>query len=713
MAKAELMLELIAHGSPQEIILPISAHVHKYKERFIYTDRIDKTSTPIVYYESTPLNSWSNLQIIDRTHLIPANTYDLVAPKDTWAEFTSTAFTSAYKDVAITHKVTTDLNGKLRPLFFRHDLPKNTVEVNINVIQNGVVKDIESGYVADIESNVIYTNYKNKYNYDDGSYILYFVSSVDVEGNTTQTLLTPEQVAREATWEDVDLDSGEIKTEIPLYTREKSSSGYTFHMNLAQKYYVRVLEESTIKPKKPAGVDPTDPWNLRFTAGEFSTYTNGRFRRYWLPEYIQQAFQPYYPYIYSPYRKMTWVNRNILKATRDSIYIDPKKSMHMVIYVYDEDEVLRSLYTTDSSLQGTRYESTGSDESIFYDAESITSWDNKGGFVQMGIEVDPNWTYYASYFYESRELEYSSISLSPLQDKDALNYMWVYYMVPDADDNDRAIHVLKVDRGGYISSTTQIKGRSYPNLSLKNEDGTYNPDTIVGMKYRSAVEAETFIKKYSAQEDNTFAYYILAEVLVMDTAIKEESFIVDSSREGRTFTKDGFLSAIKANPRILQSKYGYGEDGQEIPTGGSYLLHYPVSLLEEYGGFLNKPEAEDLLKSNLPVYTFPVMVQEYPKVESEFKSLLANRIDIKVSWEGPKYSYEIYKKLNPGAEWEYFKTIDKKAYSDVGPWPESGSIWLEEIDESVESGLVYYYTIRIKEGNVEYPGTDLISIKVK
>ena len=136
-------------------------------------------------------------------------------------------------------------------------------------------------------------------------------------------------------------------------------------------------------------------------------------------------------------------------------------------------------------------------------------------------------------------------------------------------------------------------------------------------------------------------------------------------------------------------------------------------MLEEYGGFLNKPETEDLLKTNLPVYTFPVMMQEYPKVETEFRSLVAGRIDMKITWEGPKYSYEIYKKLNPGAEWEYFKTIDKKAYSDVGPWPESGSIWLEEVDESVESGLVYYYTVRVKEGNVEYPGTDLISIKVK
>ena len=75
---AELTLELVAHGAEQTITLPIAAHVKKYTERFIYTDRIDGTSVPIVYYESDPATSWRNLQIVDKTHLIPANTEDLV-----------------------------------------------------------------------------------------------------------------------------------------------------------------------------------------------------------------------------------------------------------------------------------------------------------------------------------------------------------------------------------------------------------------------------------------------------------------------------------------------------------------------------------------------------------------------------------------------------------------------------------------------------------
>ena len=709
---AELTLELVAHGPQQTAILPIAAHVQKYTDRFIYTDRVDETSVPVAYYESDPLDSWRNLQVLDRTHLIAANTFDFVAPKDSWSEVTSTSFTSMYKEVAITHKTVVDRSGKLRPVFFRHDLPANTVEANIHVVRNGVIKDIEGGYLADIDNDVIYTNYRNIYDHNTGDYILYFVTSVDSEGTPKHQLLSPEPVAKEATWEDVDLETGKLKEEVPLFSRSKTSSGYTFHMNIAQTYYIRVLESSLINPKHPAGVDPEDPWNIRFGAGEFSTYVNGKFRRYWLPEYMAQPFQPYYPYVYSPYRKMFWVNRNTLKATRDHLAIDPTKSMHATIFVYDEDEVLRYVYTTDASMEGERYSDTGGDNVVTYETDKIASWDNAGGFISMGVEIDPNWNFYATYYFEAKDYEYTSKSLNPLQDKNVLNYLWVFYMIPDADDNDKAIHMMAVDRSGYIASTTQVAGRSYPNLTLFNTDGSPNPDTVIGKKYRSAVSGQDFMNEYTAQWDNSYGYYVLAEVLVLDTGIKEDSFVVDVRREGASFTEEGFKEAVQANPRILQSKHGYGDYGQEVPVGGSYIVHYPISLLDGYGGHMLKSTAETALRDYIPAYTYPIFNQEYPSSLVDAKSTLSERIDFKISWEGPNYSYNIYKKDNPGAEWVFFKTISAKTKSEVGAWPVKGAIWMSETDTDVESGSVYYYTVRIQEGSVEYPGTDTLSIKV-
>ena len=709
---AELTLELIAHGPQQVAILPIAAHVQKYTDRFIYTDRIDETSVPIAYYESDPLYSWRNIQLLDRTHLISANTFDFVAPKDSWTEVTSTSFTSMYKEVAVTHKTIIDRKGRQRPVFFRHDLPADTVEANIHVIKNGVQKDIEGGYLADVENDVIYTNYRNSYNHDNGSYRIYFITSIDSSGNSTHQLLSSEPVAREASWEDVDLTTGKLKEEVPLFSRSKSSSGYTFYMNIAQTYYIRPLEESLIKPEMPAGVDPEDPWNIRFMAGEFATYVNGRFRRYWLPEYQSQPYQPYYPYIYSPYRKMFWVNRNIIRATRNHLSIDPTADMHLTIFIYDEDDVLKNLYTTDVDLDGVRYSDTGADNVVYYESDKITSWDNSRGFIALGVEVDPNWNFYATYYYKAKDYEFTGRSLNPLQDKNVLNYMWVYYMVPDADNNDKAIHLLSVDRSGIIASTTQVMGRTYPNHTLFNTDGTANADTVIGMKYRSAVDTNTFTNKYTAQWDNAYGYYILAEVLVMDTGIKEESFIVDVRRDGATFTKDGFVEAVEANPRILQSEHGYGDLGQEVPDSGSYVIHYPVSLLETYGGNLTRNQTEKLLKEYLPVYTFPLLNQDYPLSLVEGISTTVEQVDFKVSWEGPKYSYSIYKKESAGAEWVFLKSIPAKSGADAGAFPNEGPIWISEVDTDVQSGSIYYYTIRIQEGLIEYPGSDTLSVKV-
>lgn len=709
---AELTLELVAHGAEQTITLPIAAHVKKYTERFIYTDRIDGTSVPIVYYESDPATSWRNLQIVDKTHLIPANTEDLVISRSTWTEVTSISFTSSYKEVSITDRVAVDKAGNRRPLFSCHRLPEKTVEVNINVIQNGVISEIEEGYFADIENNIIYTNYKNIYNYDDGSYILYFVSSVDEDGNATQTLLSPEPVAREATWKDVDLTTGALKKDVPLYSKSKTSGGYTYQMNKSGTYYVRVVENSLIKPRRPAGIDPDEEWNIRFTAGEFATYVNGRFRRYWLPEYASQPYQPAYPYVYAPYRRLLWVNRNTLKSSKEEIYISPEEDMHLFIYVYDEDDVLRGIFTTDGSLEGQRYVSSSSELTIKYQSGLISSWDNVGGFINLGIEVDPNWTYYATHFYKANDYEFKGKSLNPLQDRSVLDYMWVYYMIPDADNNDKAIHLMSVDRSGIICSTTQIKGRSYPNLTLYNEDGTVNPNTVIGTKYRSAVSTDTFIQNYTAQWDNDYGYYVLAEVLPMDVGIKEESLVVDVAREGATFSDEGFEAAIKANPRILQSSHGFGEDGQEVPVGGSYIIHYPATILGEYGGEMTKSQAETALREFLPSYTYPVMLLDHPESLLEGSSTTTGQVDLKISWEGPKYSYRLYRKQDAGAEWSLYRTVAAKLKTAVGSWPAEGAIYFTEVDSSVESGKIYYYSVRLYDGRTEFPFSDVLSVKV-
>jgi len=701
-------LELIINGPKQDQILPVTAHVHKYTERFIYTDNIAETSVPIAYYESEELDSWKNLQIVDASHTVAANVFEHSGTDTGWMEIYSMSFTSQYKEVAVTNILGTDTFGRRRPIFFRHVLPKNTIEVSLNVVTDGAVKEITSGYIVDVntsDKDVVYTNYKNFFNPDTGAYRLYFISSVQEDPATgdvatSHEMLNPVPVAREATWEDVILEGanyGKVTTAYPLYTREENSSGYTFHMNGGGTWYMKPIEASTIKPLMPFGRDPEDAWHLRFTNGSFTAVVNGSLRRYSLPEYDRQAFSPYKPYIYSPYRKMLWVNRSTLVATRNDLAISPDDKMHFQLFILDEDDVLIRVITTDSSLDGTRY----SDTDVFIEGDAISSWDNKGGFVSLGVEIDPNWNFYATYYYEASDYEHTGITLNPLQNKRALDYMWVYYMIPNIDSDDKAIHVLGVDKDGVIAYASQGLGRSHPNFQLTEADGTANPSTLIGTQYRSVSNTNTFVHNYTANYSNSHGYCILAEVLVLDNAVTEDSFVVDVRRDGNVIKEEYFEDAIRTNQRVLQSRLGYGATGQEFPQNTVMLIRAPITLLEEFGGVLSPTRAEELLNSYIPQMGYGVIHWSYPQVELTGQSLLATQAELNMTWEGPDLTYNIYRRQNPLDEWALITAIVSPAEGNV-----------TYTDTALSSGEIYYYGVRVVESSNEFPIGNMLGIMV-
>ena len=124
-------LELISHGPKQNQILPISAHVQKYIEHFIYTDKIANSSIPIAYYESDPIDSWKNIQIVDKTYVIPDNNFEFNSDDVSWTEVVASSYSSKYKNIALTTETIVDPSGKIKPLFFKHKLPDNTIEAHI------------------------------------------------------------------------------------------------------------------------------------------------------------------------------------------------------------------------------------------------------------------------------------------------------------------------------------------------------------------------------------------------------------------------------------------------------------------------------------------------------------------------------------------------------------------------------------------------------
>jgi hypothetical protein len=713
MARSDITLELIAHGQRTYQILPIASYVQKYIEEFVYLDKIKDSSVPVSYFESKPIDSWKNIQLINKTYVLPSNETNFISADNTWTEIAGRSYTSRYKEVALTTETFIENSGRKKPLFFKHILPENTKEAKLEIVTRGNKVKIDDGFVFDIENDVIYTNYKNYFDPDTGAYRIFFIVSSDVNGKATHELLSPVEATKEASWEDIILtgeDAGSLTEAYPVYNREKNSDGYTFYLNRNSTWYAKPLENSTIKPMLPSSRDPEDAWHLSFTNGDFTTNVNGSTKRYYVPEYDTQPFAPYKPYIYAPYKRLLYVNENILAATKTNLAIMPENSRHITIFAYDEDGLLKSAYTTDQSLHGKRAFKKEENEKvvnktlkdIFYEADKISAYDNQGGFILLNTRLNSQDTYYASFSYEAKSLEYTELNLNPLSNKSALDHIYVFYIHPNANSYDKAIHYLKINRSGEIVFCSQRQGRAHPNLQALNEDGTPNTNSIIGMKYTSLTEDNSFIKKYCVPYMNEYAYYVLCEVAVLETEQEEDAFIVDVRRDGGVIKQELFEKAIRANNKILQSKLGYGTEGQQVPVNGVLVINAPITLLEEYGGPFTKEEAEKFLKTYTNQSEYTIIDWVYEKAEISGWSQTTGTATLTVTWEGPDLTYKFYRKDTAVGEWELIHSIEN---------PPEGNI--EYTDLGLTSNKRYYYQVRILKDEVLHPGSNKLSLMVR
>jgi hypothetical protein len=187
---------------------------------------------------------------------------------------------------------------------------------------------------------------------------------------------------------------------------------------------------------------------------------------------------------------------------------------------------------------------------------------------------------------------------------------------------------------------------------------------------------------------------ILAEVCGIDTAVTEDQVEIDVRRMGGVIAESYFQQAVQANPRILQSRLGYGELGQVVPEVNVVVLEPPLTLLEDYGGLLTQDQAEVLLRKQMTSSGYAVIRWVYPKPLVRGVNNVEAQISIQLTWEGV-YTYKIYKRALGLDAWvDVFETIE----------PAEGNItWL---DTDVVSGSSYQYAASITQSGIEFPMTD-------
>lgn len=688
-------LEMILNGEKFSIELPIKAHVNKYVESFIYNKRVREGSCKLDYFENKTINAENNIFIYDRSFLTNKNSKELSSFGKNFDVNKTNTISTSYKEIMITNQISKSMEGRDTPLFWSHKLPEGTTEADIEIVTNSD-QEIYGSYKIDLERGYIYTNYENFFDKESGYYRLHYIISSDSNGNTDRSLLNLEPVVKKVTSDDIDLNTGAIKEDTIGYFREENAGGYTFNLLGNGPWYWKPSGTSTINLIKPSGIDSKDNWNLRVTNGSIKIVSNGKFCHYCIPEYDQQPFNPYKPYVYSTYRKMYFVNKNTLCFTRSNVAILPSKLMHLEITVYDENDLIVEVYTTDEDKKGKLIQG----KELEYNVTAIESWDNKSGMVAIGEKLESRYTYHATYYYVSNEYEIKEITFNPLQNKEIKDYMWVIYCIPNLAYDEKAIHYLGVDKDGIIRYCSQsFVHPGYPNLQVRNRDGTFNANTIIGKRYES-IEESDFISMYSNLKENDHQYLILGQVFVLEKSLAEDSLIFDVREKRNWLKKDSREKVFRANHKIANSKFGYGDQGHEYSKNNVIIIEVPIYVLNEYGGHMSEEELNKMIKEHAPASKKVITLLTYKKPKVTFDNTISKTIKFNISYEGKFLTYRIYRKEK---ESEDYKEIYKEIYPST-----SFSYTDKELEDKT-----YYYAFSIEENGIEYPKCMFLKIKAE
>lgn len=680
-----ITLEYEIEGGEVEVTVPVVVHVTKHLDRFVFNDTIQRANVPLSYLETPKTDSWKNTLVLDRTYSVPANAPKEFDPHYSWREHRSSTVSSRYRDVLITDQYLIGREGERHPLWWKHKLPQGTVECSVVQTQEGNDQPIEGGYLIDLDKAVVYFEQTNWFNPDTGSYRVWQITSTNEDGEVEATLANMEPVCGEATWEDVDPDTGLLYEGILAFTREETGAGWTFYLPRSAAWFIRPQSKSGIRPLLPQNKQPTESWYARFSAGKFKALVNGTLRTYSIPEWDALPFFPSKPILHVSSKQALWVSSTLLYLSQPNVVVNLDTDLHIEVLAYGTDDVLKKAYTTDADLEGTRYQDT----EVFYESDKIAGWDQESGLVLMGIDLLPGQEYWVQYSYESRDFEVP-VDLNPIFNKKSLGLSYIYYLVPDQTET--ALYWLAVDSHGTIKECSQ------PEFKLLDSMGNWNPDTLIGSKYWDESDP-SFLSLYCVGTDNAFQYYVLAEYSVLENDLIENILVVDVQRNGG-LDPDQFANAVRTQPKLLQSQWGYGELGQEVPMNNVVVVQVPLSFTEEYGGQLTREQAEALLQEQSAVGVMLLFDWTYPKTVLSGYSIVATTVTLSCTWEGPDLTYTLFARPTDSDVWVQ---ID----SEIDPV--EGTV---TFTDTQTSGETWWYGVKITKDGIEYPFGNLLAVKV-
>lgn len=587
-----ILLEL--HNNHFNVIetINLSSHVTAHTEYLRYNKYTDASSTLLNYFESEIQTPAKNIKIEDLSYKHPSNNLDYLTSKI--EEYEGKVFTSLYKDLVITNVI--DIDGT--PLFYKHKTRfKN--EPQVNIVNEG--EFIDGNQSFKYIDGYLYNNYENTFDYKNRAYQLIFLSGQDIDGKPITEILNNESAIEELSWRDINVDlvdgvdilSGTNGTaKVNSYVRTQIGNGYEYQVIIVDNFcdsekensiYVKYLESNSLKLIKPKNINQKESWFISIQNGFF--FTN---KKYFIPEYDYQNFNPEYGVLKNYDKECFLLNKfetgSILKVEAGGLILDKNLNLHITVKILNSSEELLKVYTSDPSLIGNEHPEK---EDVFYES-GIESIDSINGIIVLEKDIyggpesfnnfEKEIKIRADFYNNVNNYKYQKLDLNPLFNEDVLHCKYFFYLRPDRDFKE-SIYYLKLSYRNEIEDSND--------RDLHSSAG--GKEHILKLSYSQF--KETYLYGYQ----NQYQFLELGEISYKETAYIDEAVNFDI-RDSTAINEQTFEEYVSRQHRVLQSDFGYGEEGQVYQENNIIHVTLPKSLDRQYGGEYTENEIFELLK---------------------------------------------------------------------------------------------------------------------
>ncbi len=706
------MAEFLQHKFTVEGILKttdfdIRMNLKKRLFHFGYKSASSKSKVNLSYLSTAAVAARDPITLVDRSTSLPANRS---REGSGYIVFRAGSFSTHTTAFLITDTFATQQATQTNiPLFYTHTLenfnPANSdwasrTLVDIQFADYSLATKLVSAYSVESTTGKVYNNLENSYNSSTGeldvTYVVYSVKIVDGSSTYIQTyheLLNNTPAFIPATFSDLD-DTGVLSTTAHAYLLQEAIAGTQFTVTLPSTTTWAYTEETLthrLYPRVPASRDRQLPWFPSIANGEIiapikigSTWRNHKYR---IAEFMDQTFDPAYPYKYYTQQHGEILYDNLVQFSRNITLSDTQP---LQILIWEEDKTIWAAYTTDSSLIGTAYDST-----INW-SDGILSIDQRNGFVELQNQLPVAATLEGAFYSECDEYEFTDVNLNSLSNPDVLTGRTVLYITPETlytGSLTESVWYLNVDNDGRIIYCAQAAagnaGSSPSTAKLLDEDfyldGTpkhdfyYDlPSTASGLLWRptgvySAFNDEfSFVDKYTTE--NTYSliasgltgtylqnlqenpqFLLLGDVYVGAKAGLHEQEIIDIRVRGGGIQEEEEENALEQQGEILNNWDLAAR--RFYPGAFSFFVEVPQSILQDHDGAFTLPQVKDIVSRHIQTGSYPV-IRSYADRSPFVQSGVVSSGTIAIGWAsyGSDSSYDIY-----------LSTAIDRGYELVGP----------------------------------------------